>query len=405
MVSRQLYHVVIDLVAFLALGLACALAVGSEQLSTLNPQPSTLDPRPSLCQCPGGCCGPNCSPCPGGACPVRPPAPGPQPPAQPLPARCRINVDEGRGATSKGSGTLVVCDRLVLTCAHLFDDGARSIACGFPDGRTFSGRLVAIDKASDLAAIEIPATGIQPLAVDTRPPSGQLAAGSFGPPAAGFVAVFGQITRWAKPAGARHPCAIMQGRVRQGDSGGGVVNSERILVGVVWGCNQEGTHFTCGQALAEFMARVEGLGFRVQGSAPAPPSTPPAPSPLPPATPPPIAAAPACRCEATIAALRAELAAMKQQLAANKPCQCEPGAMEQHRAAVEARLAALEQRPPSVYQAPATQPINYDELAAEVARRLPPIHFRVEDNRGPQFSTEYQSAHLGSYVTLPFGPN
>ena len=36
--------------------------------------------------------------------------------------------------------------------------------------------------------------------------------------------------------------------------------------------------------------------------------------------------------------------------------------------------------------------------------KLPPIHMRVLDQRGAGYSTEYQPAPLGSYVTLPFGP-
>lgn len=35
---------------------------------------------------------------------------------------------------------------------------------------------------------------------------------------------------------------------------------------------------------------------------------------------------------------------------------------------------------------------------------LPPINFRVQDQRGAGFSTDYQPARLGSFVTLPFGP-
>ncbi len=41
---------------------------------------------------------------------------------------------------------------------------------------------------------------------------------------------------------------------------------------------------------------------------------------------------------------------------------------------------------------------------AETNIKLPPINFRVLDRRGPTFSTEYQPAYPGSYVTLPFGP-
>ncbi len=35
---------------------------------------------------------------------------------------------------------------------------------------------------------------------------------------------------------------------------------------------------------------------------------------------------------------------------------------------------------------------------------LPPINMRILDQRGADYSTDYQPARLGSYVTLPFGP-
>lgn len=345
----QLRTILIDCLAFIAIGLSCALAIGDDQVELAG----------------WSSCGP-CQNCPGGVCPIQQ-----QQAAQPLPARCRINVYEGGGYLSKGSGTLVLNDRLVITCAHLFRDSQTGIECGFPNGRKFRGTLVAVDWEQDLAAVCLPPTGIQPLQVDASVPTGEVIAGGFGPRGAGFWTARGRIARWANLPGARYPFAFMTGTVRDGDSGGGVVNTNRVLVGVVWGCDGQ-TAFNCGPSIAAFLARLgtNPCGQPTQPTQPNQAAKPPAavlPVYVPPVEPTsPAAAAQACNCSATIQQLQLEVAALKQQISAQQ---------------------------------------NVEQLAAAVAAKLPPLHFRVQDSRGAAYApSEYQSAPLGSYVTLPFGP-
>jgi hypothetical protein len=57
---------------------------------------------------------------------------------------------------------------------------------------------------------------------------------------------------------------------------------------------------------------------------------------------------------------------------------------------------------------PAGEPApTTEQLTAAVLARLQPLYIRVQDARGPDYSTGYQEVRLGTkkqYVTLPFGP-
>lgn len=67
---------------------------------------------------------------------------------------------------------------------------------------------------------------------------------------------------------------------------------------------------------------------------------------------------------------------------------------------VEQQIAAyMAQHPVKVPTVPTTE-----EITAAVTAKLPPLYIRVQDPRGAGYSTDYQPAKLGQYVTLPFGP-
>jgi hypothetical protein len=53
------------------------------------------------------------------------------------------------------------------------------------------------------------------------------------------------------------------------------------------------------------------------------------------------------------------------------------------------------------------KPPTEEQLTDAVVARLQPINIRVQDARGPEYSTQYQEIRVGTqkqYVTLPFGP-
>ncbi len=95
-------------------------------------------------------------------------------PAAPHPAVVRIENALGGGVRCYGSGTLVQReDRrgLVLTCNHLFRDGAGSITVRFAGGPPLAARLLQADSVWDLAVLEIADPPTAPVVVAPDAPS------------------------------------------------------------------------------------------------------------------------------------------------------------------------------------------------------------------------------------------
>jgi len=185
-------------------------------------------------------------------------------------AHCRVTVGDG----STGSGTLIEVTKdagLVLTCSHLFDTATAQIVVTFAGGGQFAARLVTRDRAHDLAALLIRPPRLAPVAVNDGEPSGSLRACGFGPNGQ-FRFVIGHVVGHATAAGAAYPSLTMNGAVRPGDSGGGVLNTAGQLVGVVWGQRDGLTYATCGRPLREFLNGVRGKHSR--GAAPSPAAIP-----------------------------------------------------------------------------------------------------------------------------------
>ena len=140
-------------------------------------------------------------------------------------AHCRITVADG----TMGSGTLVASNDtvgLVLTCSHLFNSSKSNIIVSFPNGRRFAANLIDLDRANDLAALAIRRPDLAPLAVSETEPTGILTACGFGPNGV-FRSISGGITGHPTAAGATFPSTTITGAVRPGDSGGGVLNTQR----------------------------------------------------------------------------------------------------------------------------------------------------------------------------------
>lgn len=348
---------------------------------------------PTLAQCPGGVCP---SPYGGGSgrrSVMDAPAPQQTPP---LECRCRIACPDG----SMGSGTLV-CQSIVITANHVVRDSGGSATVIFPSGARASGRVIDKDEFYDLAAIEIQDCNAQPATIGTDT-SGVLVAAGFGGDGS-FRIVRGSITGYVYYDNRTDSEAMpkMSGAVRPGDSGGGVVNANKEFVGVVWGEVGGETYITCGRPLQAFVQRTCGRRCLPsvqpqQPSVAAPPKQPATPLPAP-------TIDPSANCEkqaADIAALRTEIASLKTQISQYKECNCD-GCCDKVRAELNAKIETLAQSQVSInntiqqFEQRQPETPNYDQIAAEVAKRLPPINMRVNP------SAAYQPVKLGQYVTLP----
>ncbi|MBN2022488.1 MAG: trypsin-like peptidase domain-containing protein [Pirellulales bacterium] len=191
--------------------------------------------------------------CLGGGCPVYEPA---------HPAVVRIENAVPPGA-NLGSGTLVATDdrrSVVLTCAHLFREGAGAIRVAFADGQAFEAKLLATDPTWDLAALAIAPVSAQPVTIarDAPRPGEPLRSCGWGPDgryrcnegaARGYVQAGG--------AGGRETLEL-SGAARPGDSGGPVLNARGELVAVVWGTDGRRVNGTyCGR-IRQFLAAILG---------------------------------------------------------------------------------------------------------------------------------------------------
>ena len=172
---------------------------------------------------------------------------------RPNPAVVRIAVQH-ENTKSYGTGTFVRDDvnhYFIMTCAHLFENSyPRKITVIFPDQSAFEVRLLAIDRAWDLAILwdEV---FLQSDKAQVAIPLGKT------PPRAGdvlYYAGYGSTGQYHVQKGRLEGYCTVQnggtaetlvitGSARQGDSGGPIVNTNGELVGVLWGTDG---HTICG---------------------------------------------------------------------------------------------------------------------------------------------------------------
>lgn len=189
--------------------------------------------------------------CPGGRCPLpqRPQyRPQPQAPAtvpeKAIAASVKVSIRDNHAG---GSGTHLG-NGLVLTNRHVAERVGNSADVMFPDGRLYGGKVVAVSRTSDLAAIHAP-TAIDQAAVelgDSVPTLGMVVY------SAGYPAMNGRrlhtkrgvvrgsvFESWGKSNKLDMICG-------SGDSGSGIFTADAKLIGVLWGGREdEGTTMCC----------------------------------------------------------------------------------------------------------------------------------------------------------------
>lgn len=176
------------------------------------------------------------------------------------PAVCRIH-NRLDSSSNIGSGTLI--DRtsdgregLILTCAHLFTEGAGNIVVTFPDGRTHGAKLIHTDRQADLAALAIANPRAKPAKVSLAvSQQGKLFACGYGPSGVYRCAIGSRI---GQASGTGQLSLMISDRVRSGDSGGGVFDEQGRLVAVIWGESQGVTYASYGRPLRRFLGRALG---------------------------------------------------------------------------------------------------------------------------------------------------
>ena len=168
-------------------------------------------------------------------------------------AVCEIAVQTGPNSRTKGSGALISRERgksYILTCSHLFTDGASDILVRFNSlSLPFSAGVVGQHDSRDLALCVVDGdVPITPAEIDGRKPLGELRISGFG--TRGIIRHLP--SRYLRDAGGH---TVVLGAARQGDSGGPILGPKNKLRGVLWGQADGMTYCTAGVALAQFCNR------------------------------------------------------------------------------------------------------------------------------------------------------
>jgi S1-C subfamily serine protease len=230
----------------------------------------------------------------------------PRPAEQAPPWMVRVRMDEGNGTSSLGSGAIVETTAswsLVVTAGHVVRDGGRAFVV-LPDGRNFPGEVLAQANDCDAAIIRVMTGNLPTVPVDTADPTtGVLIVGGYGGTGQPLRSA-GQLRGWT--AGQSRSFVVGTG-VRQGDSGGPVVNERGVMVGVLWGCAEGETYCTPIAQVRNFARRLLGRDLCCPPAGPiaAPPAA------QPPVTQPPILPPADAELEARVAALESQLAKLK----------------------------------------------------------------------------------------------
>ncbi|MDO5112842.1 MAG: serine protease [Planctomycetia bacterium] len=222
--------------------------------------------------------------CPGGICPTERFS---METATPHPAIVRIVV-ENRTTRNYGSGTWVhdtENHRFVLTCAHLFDqEPPQRVMVRFPNTFSLEVELLAIDRVWDLAVLYafcfnlpdctekevVVCRFLKPSEVlisseDTEKLPKTIALGKTAP-RQGEILLFagygpdgkyregrGKLLGYCEVRGGKtSETLVVEGRARQGDSGGPILNSQGELVGVLWGTDGRTVCGTYNQRIQRF---------------------------------------------------------------------------------------------------------------------------------------------------------
>ena len=254
---------------------------------------------------------------------------------------------------------------VVLTCLHAARHGVRAVAGVRPIDiyRDMHGY--------DMVAVLIPPQDIPTAPIGVAPGSGATVT-ILGHPSGRFGRHRGRVIGLCRPEGSQPwgdlridtPC-------QDGDSGGAVLDDSGNLVGMIWGTDANGTAGSVAvsiEAIADFLRRLE---ITLGGGEPVTPAEPVAP------LPPPI---PATNCD--------DLRVLIQQ-----------------NAEAIAALAAVARVPgPPGPQGPSgkTPDIDYEQLAAEVIKRLPPV--RLQTIKADGTMLQESSAPLGQPIKLRLVP-
>jgi serine protease Do len=136
-----------------------------------------------------------------------------------------------------GSGVIVSPDGRILTNAHVVD-GAVNVRVSLNDGREFTGKVLGIDKPSDLAVVKITASGLPtlPLGDSDRPRIGDVVLAVGNPLGLGETVTMGILSAKGRTTdvgdSSYQDFLQTDAPINKGNSGGALVTADGELIGI-----------------------------------------------------------------------------------------------------------------------------------------------------------------------------
>lgn len=147
------------------------------------------------------------------------------------------NFNQSQAVNDLGSGVIMTSNGHILTNYHVVDS-AEIIYVDLQDGRRFSAEVIGLDEVTDLALLKIDATNLPtiPQEADLEPQVGDIVLAIGNPLNYGQTITQGIISATGKrgltPGPSHGDLIQMDAAINVGNSGGALVNSKGMLVGI-----------------------------------------------------------------------------------------------------------------------------------------------------------------------------
>ncbi len=311
---------------------------------------------------------------------IQPAQPPQQPLAAPAPPQAVRVANRMQGHGFLGSGAFVAWGdtAVVLTCYHGFREGVGEVTVTTAQGSAMRARVLGVDPAEDLAALAVPSCPAKPLVVSTGyPRPGEVVYGGGFEGDGQWAWATGQCRGFVaiNPKSKKATSFAFAAVVRQGDSGGPVLNQRGELIGVLWGTDDRETVATYSGSILRFLASLPTTGLVAAATEP------PAKACNPPLPEPPKAAA-ICDCSPVIAKIEAMAKAWDEhRAAADKRIEAVAAAITKQGVAVTGQAVDVAE----IHQAIKGLPTSIEGLAGSlksIPGQITAVKTAVESQRG-----------------------
>ncbi len=136
-----------------------------------------------------------------------------------------------------GSGVIIAGDGRIVTNAHVVE-GADRVRVALTDGREFDAKVIGVDKPTDLAVLDVEATGLPvlPFGDSEKPRVGDVVLAVGNPLGVGQTVTMGILSAKGRATGAGdgsyEDFLQTDAPINQGNSGGALVTAQGELIGI-----------------------------------------------------------------------------------------------------------------------------------------------------------------------------